>query len=185
MKKNNLFILFLALIACAGTIKAELIDGVNYNLDVGNHAATVTYGTAYSGDIVIPESVVYNSVSYTVTEIGNDAFSNCSSLTSVSIPNTITSISSQAFSGCSGLTSFSIPNSVTVIGPSAFSGCSGLTSVTIGNSVQCISDCAFQNCSSLTSVTIPGSVTQILRAFSGCTGVTDVYCYPLAANLTW
>lgn len=64
-----------------------------------------------------------------VTSIGNSAFDNCSSLTSITIPNSVTSIGSYAFSGCSGLTSVNIPNSVTNIGWYAFQGCSGLTKV--------------------------------------------------------
>ncbi|MBO5779959.1 MAG: leucine-rich repeat domain-containing protein, partial [Muribaculaceae bacterium] len=60
---------------------------------------------------------------------GKSTFSNCSSLTSVTIPNSVTWIREFAFSGCSGLTSVTIPNSVTWIGACAFRGCSGLTEV--------------------------------------------------------
>ena len=93
-------------------------------------------------------TVIPNSV----TSIGNYAFYNCSSLTSVTIPNSVTSIGSYAFKGCSGLTSVTIPNSVTYIWDSAFSGCSGLTSVTIGNSVTSIGWYAFANCYELLDV---------------------------------
>ena len=70
----------------------------------------------------------------------------------MTIPNSVTAIGNDAFSDCSGLTSVTIPNSVTSIGYNAFSWCSGLTSVTIPNSVTTISDRAFRNCSGLTSV---------------------------------
>ena len=64
-----------------------------------------------------------------VTSIGNSAFMDCRSLTSVTIPNSVTSIGGSAFYNCSSLTSVTIPNSVTSIGGSAFFNCSGLTSV--------------------------------------------------------
>ncbi len=105
----------------------------------------------------------------------NNAFSGCSSWTSMTIPNSVTSIGDRAFDGCSSLTSVTIGNSVTSIGEGAFGHCSGLTSVTIGNSVTSIGDYAFSGCSSLTSVTIPNSVTSIgSSAFSGCSGLTSV-----------
>jgi hypothetical protein len=93
--------------------------------------------------------------------IADWAFSDCSALTSVTIPNSVTSIEHNAFSGCTSLTSVTIPNSVTSIEYNAFSGCSSLTSVTIPNSVTSIGDWAFGGCSALTSVTIPNSVTKI------------------------
>ena len=64
------------------------------------------------------------------TGIADFAFSDCSGMTSVTIPNSVTSIGVGAFCFCSGLTSVTIPNSVTSVGGSAFSGCKGLTSVT-------------------------------------------------------
>lgn len=64
-----------------------------------------------------------------VTSIGNDAFSGCSGLTSITIPGSVTSIGEWAFSYCSGLTSITIPDSVTSIGKYALYGCTRLTSI--------------------------------------------------------
>ena len=167
MKKhlhNSLRALFLSLaVLLSMPVLAEEINGINYNLNAETKQAAVIEKSSgkYSGEVVIPESVVYESTAYSVTSIEDHAFSYCSGLTSVTIPNSVTSIVSDAFSYCSGLTSVIIGNSVTSIGYSAFSGCSGLTSVTIPNSVTSIGDYAFCNCSGLTSVTIGNSVTSI------------------------
>ena len=123
------------------------------------------------GDVIIPSSLGGKPVSC----IGHWAFSNCSGLTSVTIPDSVTSIELYAFQDCTNLTSVTIPDSVTRIGTSAFNGCSGLTSVTIGNGVTSIGNCAFYNCSGLMSVTIPDGVMRIGDyAFNGCTNLTSV-----------
>ena len=110
-----------------------------------------------------------------VTSIGNYAFYYCTSLTSVIIPNSIISIGNSAFASCSSLTSVTIPNSVTSIGSSAFNYCTSLTSVTIPNSVTSIEMSTFEYCSSLTSVTIGNSVTHITDwTFRGCSSLTSI-----------
>lgn len=115
----------------------------------------------------------------TVTTIGSDAFNHCTSLTSVNIPDGVTKIEIDAFCYCSSLTSITIPDSVTSIGDGAFYQCYSLTSVTISNGVTTIGDSAFDRCTSLTSVTIPNSVTSIGQsAFDNCTNLTSVYCKP-------
>ena len=173
MKKNLLLFLMVLLLPCSTFAYDFVVDGIYYNRDTYTQTATVTYKSysdgGYSGIVHIPEEVVYNGVTYSVTSIGNYAFRNCSSLTEVTIPNSVTSIGGSAFEGCSSLTEVTIPNSVTSIGNDAFRNCSSLTEVTIGNSVTSISYSAFEGCSSLTEVTIPNSVTSIGgRAFNGC-----------------
>ena len=127
--------------------------------------------TGAGGMVTIPSSIA----SLPVTSIGDQAFRNFASVTSVTIPNSVTSIGADAFSGCTGLTSVTIPNSVTSIGGTAFYECRGLTSVAIPNSVTSIGSGAFNECRGLTSVAIPNSVTSIgSGAFSGCTGLTSV-----------
>ena len=102
-----------------------------------------SYDNEYSGNVAIPESITYGGATYSVTSIGSEAFQNCSSLTSVTIPNSVTSIGDNAFCLCSSLTSISIPNSVTSIGERAFYNCSSLTSIIIPNSVTSIGNYAF------------------------------------------
>ena len=183
-----------------GAAKRINIDGLYYILYDTIHTAKVTsqnYGSPYWSTTIttanIPDSVTYNSVTYSVTSIGEGAFRNCDSLTSVTIPNSVTSIGYGAFWNCSGLTSVTIPNSVTSIGNRAFDGCSGLSSVTIPDSVTSIGNYAFSNCSGLTSpvynahvfafmpttysgaYTIPDGIESIAGgAFYGCSGLTSV-----------
>ena len=132
------------------------------------------------GEVIIPSSVNYNGINYTVSAIGICAFCGCKKITSVVIPNSVTAIEGYsggagAFMGCTGLTSVTIGNSVTSIGDDAFYGCTGLTQVTIPNSVTSIGDDAFYGCTGLTQVTIPNSVTTIgSSAFYSCTGLTQV-----------
>ena len=138
------------------------VDNIYYNLNNEDKTASVTYmglytsdnKDAYVGNIIIPESITYSGTTYSVTSIGDNAFRDCSGLTSVTIPNSVTSIGDGAFAFCSGLTSVTIPNSVTSIDRYAFSGCSSLTTVTIPNSVTSIGYGAFANCSGLTSVVV-------------------------------
>ena len=84
------------------------IDGIYYGL-YSDNTAYVTYKDnnygSYSENITIPETITYNNKSYTVTSIGEQAFYNCSGLTSITIPESVTSIGYEAFKGCSGLTS--------------------------------------------------------------------------------
>ena len=82
-----------------------------------------------TGNLVIPEIVTRNGVDYSVTAIGNYAFSRCSGLTDLTIGNSVTSIGYRAFFSCIGLTDLTIGNSVTSIGNSAFCWCSGLAVV--------------------------------------------------------
>ena len=110
-----------------------------------------------------------------VTNIGNNAFSGCSGLTSITIPEGVTSIGDYTFYGCSGLTTITIPEGVTSIGDYTFYGCSGLTTITIPEGATSIGEYAFYQCSSLTSITIPEGVTSIRDyAFYGCRSLTSM-----------
>lgn len=156
MKKLSFIFLALLMPLMASAYDAN-IDGIYYNLNYETKQAEVTSGDvkyAYEGSIIIPDTINYNGVTYSVTSIGNSAFAACYAMTSVTIGNSVTSIGSNAFQYCYGLTSIEIPNSVTTIGFSAFLYSYNLKSITIGNGVTEIEDRVFYNCTGLTSVHI-------------------------------
>ncbi len=96
----------------------------------------------YSGNIVIPSTITAGNT-FSVAKIGENAFTNCHSLTSITIPESVTRIDNEAFNGCKNLPSITIPNSVKEIGDEAFSDCEGLMLAIIPKSVDKIGESAF------------------------------------------
>ena len=111
-----------------------------------------------------------------VTNISSSAFSQCTSLTSITIPEEVTRIGGHAFRECSSLTSITLPKGVmTSIGEYAFCDCTSLTEITTPEYMTSIGDGAFWDCSSLTSITIPKGVTSIgYYTFCGCSSLTEI-----------
>jgi hypothetical protein len=188
MNRLLLFVISLLLPIIASAEKV-LIGGIYYNLTaVGEtYTAEVTFDMSnpYTDEVIIPSFINYYGNDYTVNAIGQDAFADCSDLTSITIPNSVTSIGLRAFQSCSKLNSITIPNSVTSIGSKAFYGCTGLTSITVGagNTIYDSRD----NCNAIieksTKKLIAGCKTTIIPntvemidagAFSGQTGLTSI-----------
>ena len=211
MKTIKLLLTTIAVLLCSVMANAHnfKVDGIFYNiLNSTDLTVEVTYEgyssnsykEEYSGVVIIPSSVTYNSRTYSVTSIGNYAFEDCSSLTSVTIPNSVTSIGYEAFwyTGIYNDTSnwenhvlyidncliraektisgaCIIKESTRLIASNAFEHCDSLSSVTIPNSVTSIGSFAFRGCSSLTSVTIPNSVTSIeYHTFYECSNLQSL-----------
>ena len=157
------------------TVESEVIEVINslkYRTNEAQRQAELLgyEGTQPTGTLNIPANITIDGISYSVTSIGDDAFKDCSSLKSVTIPNSVTSIGYRAFANCEILASVTIPNSVTSIGNRAFAYCEKLASVTISINVTSIGDDTFRECKNLASITIPNSVTSIgNHAFDGST----------------
>jgi beta-xylosidase len=113
---------------------------------------SVTNGRSSTGNIKIPSTVTYNGKTYTVAEIGREAFFDAQNLTSVTLPDTIQVIDPKAFMNCYSLTSITIPSGVTVINGSAFAYCKNLSTVNILSTDITIDTTAFNDCSSLSTV---------------------------------
>ena len=140
----------LALFACAFLpLHAASLEDLTWTTTDGE--VTITdCKTSATGELVIPDTIEGKLV----TSIGDDAFLNCTSLTSVTIPDSVTSIGDSAFAYCTSLASVTIPDSVTSIGDEAFAYSTSLTSVTIPDSVTSIGTRVFDSCTSLTSITV-------------------------------
>lgn len=143
---------------------------------------TQTYPVSKIGDRVFSNYrnvLISVQIPDTVTEIGSNAFYNCTSLKSVTIqdnkPSCVKKIGRQAFMFCSELTDIPILDSVTEIGSESFHQCEKLDTVTIPEGVTSVADGMFSYCYSLHTVTLPDSVTAIEeRAFTG-TALTQVH----------
>ena len=167
---RNLFTALLLLCSIVASAHDFEVDGIYYKItNFTTKEVAVTYkgnnpdeySEEYSGNVVIPETVVCNDETYSVTSIGDHAFYCCYGLASVEIPNSVTNIERSAFCYCGGLTSVVIGNSVTSIGDDAFFDCNALTSVVIPCSVTSFGRQAFYSCDNLVSIEIPNSVTSI------------------------
>ena len=214
MNKNILKLLFSAvLVMCCTRLFATTsfwVDEIHYTVtSETDRTVEVTLHSTFSGPAIIPETVTYDNIVYTVTAITSVAFAS-TEITSVSIPATVTSIGEYAFLNCSSLTSVTINSNALVsanhsphisghggfldifgsqveeyvIGPSVvtvgqwtFYECSGMKTLSFasGSQLKLIKIHAFDGCSGLIAVTIPASVTEIQGfGFGDCTGLTQL-----------
>ena len=97
--KKKLFMILLTLLPMLSSAETIEIDGIYYDVN-SSTVAVANNPSHYSGDVVIPKTVVYNGNTCRVTSINQYAFYDCSDLVSVTIPNSVTTQGEGAFSDC-------------------------------------------------------------------------------------
>lgn len=106
-------------------------------------------------------SLLTISIPSSVNTISDNAFYGCSKLKTVNLANGLLNIGSESFSGCSNLLKIIIPNSVTYIGVNAFKGCQNLIQVSIGSGITKLSNAIFVNCQKVKNLVITNSVIDV------------------------
>jgi len=181
---RNIFFSIFPIAAFILLFSNQAIATGEFTYTISNNVVTITGHTNPVGDLVIPETIE----ELPVTVIGDRAFSDCTRLTSITIPESVTSIGDGAFSGCSSLVSITVDED-----NSSFTSLDGVlftqdgktilaypagkaeTEYIIPDSVTSIGNRAFYRCYSLESIIIPDGVTSIGDgAFSGCSSLVSI-----------
>ena len=143
----------------------------DFECSVDNGTAAITKYKGAGGTVEIPATLGGDPV----TGIQMQAFIECTSLKSVSMPESMTWIGDSAFAGCTGLKQVEFSPNLTAIGSKSFYSCNGLTSVVVPDKVTSIESLAFFGCLNLESITIPTSVTTLNSSFVyGCTNLKKI-----------
>lgn len=169
----TLLLLFLCLDIYAYDV---YIDGLYYNADLNNKTVSVTSGDIkYSGDIIVPSSIVINGKELPVVSVSSTAFQSCPNLKSVVLSNGIKTIEGYAFYNSENLQKIVLPESIISIDNNAFWNCSSLEVINIPNSITRINDYLFYYCSSLQNITLPKGLISIGEAaFYGCSSLESI-----------
>lgn len=162
--------LFLSsVLACAALgLNATVIGDLNYTLNAENNTAAVDKPASgrYSGDIVIPETVESEGVTYTVTSILTGAFMD-SSAESIVIPNTVTVVNGNAFQGSWKLTSIKFGTGVKSIGGGVFTKCNALADLYFYSATPPTAGYAtFMNVSFIQNIWVPAESLEAYKTAS-------------------
>lgn len=190
IKKVSIIALALSALApAAGAYDFEK-DGIYYNLSQDGNRAVVTYSSlqsnSYSGDVVIPATVEYQSRELTVRQIDNLAFVACGGLKSVTLGENVVMIGTQAFSHCTGLQSVTLNEKLYSIGDYAFEYCSAMKSLDIPASTEEIGYGVFQLTSGLISINVAPE-NRVYMSIDGVLYTADkksLICFPAASMIT-
>ena len=144
------------LFVCIGAVGQTTFtyQGIKYGID-SKGDAYVADNPNVSGNITIPRTVYNGDKSYSVMEIGNEAFECNQNLKSITIGGYVRKIGNSAFFECKALTTVKMGDYMKEIGGSAFAYCSALTDIKLSGSINTIGAYAFSDCVSLESIKIP------------------------------
>ncbi|MEE1218575.1 MAG: leucine-rich repeat protein [Ruminococcus sp.] len=111
-----------------------------YNL-LDNGTIAITKCISAEENLTVPEVLD----GYTVTAIGDNAFTGNTDITTLSFADSITSIGEHSFKDCDELISVTIPKNITSIGYGAFYNCTELTDITLHDNINNLSANVFFN----------------------------------------
>ena len=168
---------------------AKCYYGIEYSLHPypNNNFCDINCYNNVSGDVIIPDSIKYQGISYAVRWISTDAFNGCSGMTSIHIPKTITSINPWAFYKCGGMkvyiTDLTAWLNISIADYSASPLAGGrlylngeeVTSLTIPDEIIELHRNILRGCQSITNVTLHKNVQTIHNlAFCGCSNLERI-----------
>ena len=179
IQKTTIMLLFF-LLGSMNLLAIEVTVGsLKYTLN-GNNATVSGYvAESLPQDLVIPQEIEYNNMTFTINTIGERVFKGCNQLKTVTLPYTVTKILGSSytdrggsFSHCSNLEKV-ILSGIEYIEDYAFYGCTKLNCVDFGNRLKRINRGAFYGCSSLTYLVLPSSLSYIMYG----NGISDDHYY--------
>lgn len=175
MKKSISIVLVLSIIAsffamCGVTAFAEndIMDYFTYEI-VDDEVTITDCDESISGDVVIPDTIE----GYPVVQLGEFCFSDCTEITSVTLPEGLETIDYDVFVNCSKLTDIKFCSTLTYIGPGAFENCTSLEKVVVPDNVT-LGYNVFKNCTSLTEAEIGTNNSGASSAFQDCINLETV-----------
>ena len=158
------------------SINEFTVDGITYGVTGADKKQVFIKSFDNSAEsLALVTTIQYQDKTYTLTSIADNAFENCTKLTSITFTTLIQSIGKEAFAGCMGLKKITMPEAITEIADGTFKDCSALDTIALHNKITKIGEYAFANCTKLTKVVLPESVADLgAGAFSGCTKLKTI-----------
>ena len=183
-KENMKRFLYCLILLCFNTTQSQIktefnIDSFEYIIEepysTDNYEVRIKkYNNCPSGILTIPKTIYYNSKTYIIIGVANNAFENCSNLTNVIFPDSIIELGNNSFRN-TGLTNITLPNSLINIGYGTFSSCKTLKDIILPNSIKSIGSNTFSGCTSLENISISTSLTNLTyNTFSGCKSLKNI-----------